>query len=231
MDLLLNATFNDISVIQVTAHRKLQCTEVIPQSWRGRRCAGGRKKKFDLRSGSHAKHFLVFFNVPVQAPTRGQLFLGYSEKPSHFRRLLRRTWGYGGSISHFKPRVPTGVLHFKIKFWNHLFMNQKRIFKILYYVLHVRNWFEFKNIELHSDIWSILLVFYYIKYFCDICSEMCFYFHKRNKCMNFMIFQNKLPLHIHVYLVMGRGLVIGMSRVRIPLSANQERAYLVWKGS
>ena len=63
------------------------------------------------------------------------------------------------------------------------------------------------------------------KYFCDIRSEVCFYFHKRNKCMNFMIYQNKLQLHI--YLVMGRGLVVGMSRVRIPLPANQERAYLV----
>ena len=35
---LLNVTINDISVIYVTAHR----------------CAGGLKKKFDLRSGSHA---------------------------------------------------------------------------------------------------------------------------------------------------------------------------------
>ena len=35
---LFNVTINDISVIYVTAHR----------------CAGGLKKKFDLRSGSHA---------------------------------------------------------------------------------------------------------------------------------------------------------------------------------
>ena len=159
MDLLLNSTFNDISVIQVTAHRKLQCTEEIPQSWRGRRCAGRLKKRF----GSHARHFLVSFNVPVQAPTRGQLFLGYSEKLSHFRRLLGRTWGYGGSIFYFKPRVPTRVLDFKIKFWNHLFIYQKRIFKILNSVLHVQNWFVFKkNISLHSDMWCILLVFYYM---------------------------------------------------------------------
>ena len=47
--------------------------------------------------------------------------------------------------------------------------------------------------------------------------------------MNFMMYQNKMPLRI--YLVIGGGLVIGMSRVRIPLQANQERAYLVWKGS
>ena len=35
---LFNVTINDISVIYVTAHR----------------CAGGLKKKLDLRSGSHA---------------------------------------------------------------------------------------------------------------------------------------------------------------------------------
>ena len=38
LNLLFNVTINDISVIYVTAHR----------------CAGGLKKKLDLRSGSHA---------------------------------------------------------------------------------------------------------------------------------------------------------------------------------
>ena len=36
---------------------------------------------------------------------------------------------------------------------------------------------------------------------------------------------------LRMYLVIGGGLVIGMSQVRIPLQANQERAYLVLKGS
>ena len=37
---------------------------------------------FDLRLGSQRhRHFLGFFNVPVQALTRGQPFKGYSEKP------------------------------------------------------------------------------------------------------------------------------------------------------
>ena len=59
-DLLLNVTCNDISVIYVTSHRY----------------AGGTKKKFDLRSGSqHHRHFVGFFNVLVQAPTRGHLFI------------------------------------------------------------------------------------------------------------------------------------------------------------
>ena len=59
MNWLFNVTINDISVIYVTAHR----------------CAGGLKKKFDLRSGSQRhRHFAGFFNVPVQAPTRDQPF-------------------------------------------------------------------------------------------------------------------------------------------------------------
>ena len=52
---LFNVTINNISVIYVTAHR----------------CAGGLKKKLDLRSGSQRhRHFVGFFNVPVLAPTR-----------------------------------------------------------------------------------------------------------------------------------------------------------------
>ena len=48
-------TCNDVSVIYVTAPK----------------CAGGLKKKLDLRSGSQRhSHFVGFFHVPVQAPTR-----------------------------------------------------------------------------------------------------------------------------------------------------------------
>ena len=96
-DWLLNVTCNDISVIYrnyVTAHR----------------CAGGLKKKLGLRSGSQRhRPFVGLFNMPVQAPTRGQTFYGYSEKPPRFSRLLRHAWGYGGR-THFRlsPRVSTG---------------------------------------------------------------------------------------------------------------------------
>ena len=63
---LFNVTINDISVIHVTAHR----------------CAGGLKKKLDLRSGSQRhRHFVGFFNVPVLAPTRDQPF--YTVIPTH----------------------------------------------------------------------------------------------------------------------------------------------------
>ena len=59
LNCLFNVTINDISVIYVTAHR----------------CAGGLKKKYDLRSGSQRhRHFVGFFNVPVLAPTRDQPF-------------------------------------------------------------------------------------------------------------------------------------------------------------
>ena len=66
MNWLFNVTINDISVIYVTAHR----------------CAGGLKKKFDLRSGSQRhRHFAGFFNVPVPAPTRDHPF--YTVIPTH----------------------------------------------------------------------------------------------------------------------------------------------------
>ena len=59
MNWLFNVTINDISVIYVTAHR----------------CTGGLKKKLDLRSRSQRhRHFVGFFNVPVQAPTRDHPF-------------------------------------------------------------------------------------------------------------------------------------------------------------
>ena len=100
VNLVFNVTFNDISVIYVTAHR----------------CAGGLKKKLNLRSGSQRhRHFVGFFNVPVQAPTRDPPFYGFSEKPPHFSRLLRHAWGYGGHILDLTPRVPTGEQTAKYK--------------------------------------------------------------------------------------------------------------------
>ena len=74
--------FNDISVISVTAHR----------------CVSG-MEKFDLRSGSKRhRHCVGFFNVPVQALTRGQPFYGDSEKPPYivaFYDTLRIRLCYG----------------------------------------------------------------------------------------------------------------------------------------
>ena len=45
------------------------------------RCAGGLKIKLDLWSDSQRhRHFVGFFNVPVQAPALVQPFYSYSEK-------------------------------------------------------------------------------------------------------------------------------------------------------
>ena len=54
------------------------------------------------------RHFVGFFNVPVQAPTRDPPLYGYSEKPPHFSRLLRHAWGYGGHILDLNPPGPHG---------------------------------------------------------------------------------------------------------------------------
>ena len=51
------------------------------------------------------RHFVGFFkfNMPVQAPTRDQLFYAYSQKPSLFSRLLQCSWEYGGPILVLTP--------------------------------------------------------------------------------------------------------------------------------
>ena len=54
-------------------------------------------------------HFVVFFNVPIEALTLGQPFYGYPEKLFHFRRLLRRSWGYGGPILVLNPWILSGI--------------------------------------------------------------------------------------------------------------------------
>ena len=73
------------------------------------RCPSGLKQKLDLVSGlQRHRHYVRFFDVSVQAPTWGQPFYVYSEKPQNFSRLLRRAWGYGGHILVLNPRVHTG---------------------------------------------------------------------------------------------------------------------------
>ena len=81
-------TFNNISVIYMTAHR----------------CREG-QKKVDLRTDFQRHRYSVVFFVPVQAPTWGHPFYGFSEKPSQFSRLLRRAWGCGVPIFILITRV------------------------------------------------------------------------------------------------------------------------------
>ena len=78
-------------------------------SYTANRCAGGLRKKLDLRPGSQRhRHFIGIFNVPAQAPTGGQPFYGYSEKPPDFNRLLRRALGirrsFFASVDH-RPSI------------------------------------------------------------------------------------------------------------------------------
>ena len=91
---LFNVKINDISVIYVTAHR----------------CAGGLKKKLDLRSGSQRhRHFVGIFNVPVQAPTRDHPFIRWFRHTAPISRLLRSRWGHGGDILDLTHRALTDV--------------------------------------------------------------------------------------------------------------------------
>ena len=93
---LFNVTINDISVIYVTAHR----------------CAGGLKKKLDLRSGSQRhRHFVGFFNVPVlDLITEFDLIVqGYFYIVT--RGILCQTsrnppWGPGGLSRECAPPYP-----------------------------------------------------------------------------------------------------------------------------
>ena len=65
---MFNVTINDISVVYVTAHR----------------CAGGLKKKLNLRSGSQRhRHFVGLFNVPVKHRHGTTFLYGDSDTPPH----------------------------------------------------------------------------------------------------------------------------------------------------
>ena len=104
MNWLLYLTINDISVINVTAHT----------------CAGRLKKNFGPTCTvglPHHRHFVWFFNMPVQAPTRDQPFYVYSEKPAHFifSRPLQRAWEYGGSILVVPGKSPSPIEKMMIK--------------------------------------------------------------------------------------------------------------------
>ena len=70
----------------------------------------------------HHRHYVGFFNVPVQAPTRGQLFYVYSEKSPHFNRILQRAahGDTGGPILLLNPQGPHRVYkYWDIKVWLH----------------------------------------------------------------------------------------------------------------
>ena len=63
-------------------------------------CAGG----LNLRSGSQRhRHFVGFFNVPVQALTRGQPFYTVIPRNCPIQSPFTTRWGYGGHILVLNP--------------------------------------------------------------------------------------------------------------------------------
>ena len=104
-DWLLNVICNDISVVNVTEQR----------------CSGGLKKKFDLRSGSqrHTRHFVWFFNVPVQAPTRGQPFYKIIPRNRPIYSPFMTRLGYGLHILDLNPGSQRGKIWIYMAFWLH----------------------------------------------------------------------------------------------------------------
>ena len=78
----------------------------------GTPCAVG-PKMLDLRSGSQChRYFVGFCNVPIQAPTRAILFIGYSEKPPHLVSICD-TLGIRMTYSHLNPPAsPRGLNNF-----------------------------------------------------------------------------------------------------------------------
>ena len=55
------------------------------------------------------RHFVGFFKY-IQAPTRGQPFYGYSEKPTHLNCLLRSAWGYAAHVHWYTVLEARDVL-------------------------------------------------------------------------------------------------------------------------
>ena len=99
-DWLLLVTCNDISVIYLTAHR----------------CAGGQKKKMDLGSGSQRhRHFVGFFNVPVQTPMRGRHFIRLFGESKMAKMKRRGNWSRingkegGGQCRYWTFNIVVGV--------------------------------------------------------------------------------------------------------------------------
>ena len=96
VNLLFNVTIYDISVIHVTAHR----------------CAGGLKKKLNLRSGSQRhRHFAGSLTCPSKHRHGTTLFIRWFRHTAPFSRLLRSRWGYGGHILDLTPRALMGELY------------------------------------------------------------------------------------------------------------------------
>ena len=138
------------------------------------RCAGGLKKKYDLRSGSQRhRHFVGFFNVPVLAPTRDQPFYTVIDTPPHLVafydhagdtevHILDLTPGPSRGIRNSRPVVRIGgfyIVNFVIYgfFCNFIsslvsFNSNMTILKILFGIARL-NWLSMlKNVYKSRNI-------------------------------------------------------------------------------
>ena len=106
---LFNVTINDISVIYVTAHR----------------CAGGLKKKLDLRSGSQRhRHFVGFFKRARPRTDTGTPFLyGDSDTPPHLVAFYDHAGDTEVHILDITPGPSRGYFAWKTKL-RHVFFKQ-----------------------------------------------------------------------------------------------------------
>ena len=69
------------------------------------RCAGGMKKKMDLRSESQRhRHFVGLFNVPILAPTQDHPF--YTVIPTHFQEDINLNFAGNDLSSGKKLTLP-----------------------------------------------------------------------------------------------------------------------------
>ena len=79
------------------------------------RGTGGLKKKLNLRSGSQRhRHFVGFFNVPVQSLTRTILFIRLFREITPVSRLLRHVYGDTEDTFSTLPPGPLGGVASKI---------------------------------------------------------------------------------------------------------------------
>ena len=93
-------------LVRLVAKRHIHryCNHIVDDTYNCR-CAGGLKRKFDQRLGSHAINISYGSRTCQSQNDTGSLFQDYSEKAPHFSCLLRRVWGYGGPIFILNPRV------------------------------------------------------------------------------------------------------------------------------
>ena len=104
------------------------------------------------------RHFVRFFNMPVQAPTRDQPFYGYSETPPYCSRLLRLALGLWTSGDFYYFVIST----FLLEDWNRFcsFISQFIRFtqSFISHIRSIKHYFKYHSI-LNFNINKCLSIF------------------------------------------------------------------------